>query len=111
MEIAGHPVTEGYAEAILDPEGRIARLRAAAEATDPADARRSGALAARIAAIEGRLGEVDSDVRTRVLRARSELLRDGVPVETDRRIGLEEAPRPPGVPDPRGGELTHPLAT
>jgi hypothetical protein len=91
VEIAGNPVTEGYVEAILDPEGRIARLRAEAEATDPADTRRSGALGARIAAIEGRLDEVDRDVRARILRARSDLLRDGVPVETYRRIGLDEA--------------------
>jgi hypothetical protein len=101
VEIASNPVTEGYVEAILDPETRIERLRAEAggdrpdadpaRPSAPADAARSRALHARIAAIESRLGEVERDVRTRILRERSRLLRDGVPVETYRRIGLDEA--------------------
>ena len=119
VEIAGNRVTEGYVEAILDPESRIERLRAElAEAESrierlraelaeaepdapPESAPRSGAasaaapqadaLGARIASIESRLGEVDRDSRMRILRARSELLRDGVPVETYRRISLDEA--------------------
>src|ERR687891_2380122 len=134
VEIAGNRVTEGYVEAILDPESRIERLRAelaeaesrierlraelaeaetaapqesaprsgAASATAPQEsAPRSGAasatapqadaLGARIASIQSRLGEVDRDSRMRILRARSELLRDGVPVETYRRISLDEA--------------------
>jgi hypothetical protein len=78
VEIAGNPVTEGYVEAILDPESRIARLRAEGNT-------------ARIASIESRVGEVDRDVRMRILRKRSELLRGGVPVETYRRISLDEA--------------------
>jgi hypothetical protein len=78
VEIAGNSVTEGYVEAILDPESRIERLRAEGNT-------------ARIASIESRLGEVDRDVRIRILRERSALLRDGVPVETYRRIGLDEA--------------------
>jgi hypothetical protein len=131
-------------EAILDPETRIARLRAEADAAGakagaadargahagasdasgaqagaadaigaqagaaeaigahaaraaaaPSDAARSGAedgaCRARIAAIESRIGEVDRDVRADILRARGELLRDGVPVETYRRVGLDEA--------------------
>jgi hypothetical protein len=100
IEIASNPVTEGYVEAILDPEARIELLRAEAEeaeadAASDAGARsgaaRSRALRARIAAIEARLGEVDRDVREGILRGRSELLRDGVPVETYRRIDLDEA--------------------
>ncbi|HEV2874897.1 MAG TPA: hypothetical protein VGW14_07085 [Thermoleophilaceae bacterium] len=99
VEIASNPVTEGYVEAILDPETRIARLRAEAggERADAvrsgaaADAVRSRALCGRIASIESRLGEVERDVRSRILRGRRELLRDGVPVETYRRIGLDEA--------------------
>jgi hypothetical protein len=91
VEIAGNGVTEGYVEAILDPESRIERLRAEAESTDPADAARSGAIGARIASIDSRLGEVERDVRMRILRERSALLRDGAPVETYRRIGLDEA--------------------
>ena len=78
VEITANPVTEGYVEAILDPERRIERLRAEAHS-------------ARIAAIESRLGEVERDVRMRILRARSGLLRDGLPVETYRRISLGEA--------------------
>jgi hypothetical protein len=78
VEIASNPVTEGYVEAILDPETRVARLRA------------EGSFA-RIASIESRIGEVERDVRMRVLRARGDLVKDGVPVETYRRIGLEEA--------------------
>jgi hypothetical protein len=106
VEIASNPVTEGYVEAVLDPETRIARLRAEAEAAEAAapsaaEAAAAGALAAdparvqalraRIAAIESRIGEVPRDDRLRVLRARRDLLRDGRPVETYRRIGLDEA--------------------
>jgi hypothetical protein len=90
IRIRSNPVTEGYVEAILDPEGRIARLRAeAAEAG--ADSERAPALQARIASIEARIGEVPPDVRRRILRERAALLEDGVPVETYRRIGLDEA--------------------
>ena len=78
VEIAGNPVTEGYVEAILDPESRLERLRTEGKS-------------ARIASIESRLGEVERDVRMRILRQRSALLRDGVPVETYRRISLDEA--------------------
>jgi hypothetical protein len=105
VEIAGNHVTEGYVEAILDPESRMERLQAElaeAEAGAPsASAPRPGArsaaapqadaLGARIASIESRLGEVGRDVRMRILRERSGLLRDGVPVETYRRISLDEA--------------------
>lgn len=90
VEIAGNPVTEGYVEAILDPESRLERLRAEADAA-PASAAQADALRARIASIEARLGEVERDVRMRILRQRSALLRDGVPLETYRRITLDEA--------------------
>lgn len=117
VEIASNPVTEGYVEAILDPESRIERLRAEAEGTGPAeaegagaDAARSRALGSRIAAIESRLGEVEREVRAGILRGRSELARDGVPVETYRRIGLGEALGLLASRTPSGG-LTHPLAT
>ena len=85
VEIAGNDVTEGYVEAILDPETRIERLRA-----DLADAE-APPLRARIASIESRIHEVDRDARMRILRERRELLRDGVPVETYRRISLDDA--------------------
>ncbi len=105
VEIASNPVTEGYVEAILDPETRVARLRAelraaeadaaAASAPQPdaaaASAPQADALRARIASIESRISEVERGVRLRILRARGELVREGRPVETYRRIGLEEA--------------------
>jgi hypothetical protein len=103
VRIAGNEVTEGYVEAILDPESRIARLRAEADADGaaeavPADAepraaaaREADALRARIASIESRIGEVEPDVRRRILGERAGLLEDGRPVETYRRIGIEEA--------------------
>lgn len=78
VRISGNPVTEGYVEGILDPEARIARLRA--EGNDE-----------RADAIAARAGEVDRDSRQRVLAGRRELAEDGVPVETYRRIGLDEA--------------------
>jgi hypothetical protein len=130
VEIASNPVTEGYVEAILDPETRIARLRAelaeaeagagtaeaasasAARVSAPrpdavsASAARAAALRARIAAIEARQGEVERDVRVRILRARGELVRDGVPVETYRRIGLDEALGLLVAPTPAFGGLT-----
>jgi hypothetical protein len=78
VRIAGNAVTEGYVEAILDPEARIARLRTEGH-EERADA------------IAARAGEVDRDSRQRVLAGRRELTEDGVPVETYRRIGLDEA--------------------
>ena len=42
-------------------------------------------------AIAARAGEVDRDSRQRVLAGRRDLAEDGVPLETYRRIGLDEA--------------------
>ena len=78
VRVASNPVTEGYVEAILDPEARIERLRA--EGNDE-----------RVDAIATRAGEVDRDTRQRVLAGRRDLAEDGVSVETYRRIDLEEA--------------------
>ena len=78
VRIASNPVTEGYVEAILDPEARIARLRA------EGNEERADAIAARA-------GEVDRASRQRILARRSDLAEHGVPVETYRRIGLDEA--------------------
>jgi hypothetical protein len=80
VRIASNPVAEGYVEAILDPEGRMKRLRA--EGADGA---------ARADTIAVRAGEVASDVRGRIRLARNDLLEDGVPVETYRRVQLDEA--------------------
>ena len=79
VRIAGHPVTEGYVEAVLEPEARMARLRA------------EGGHEARVEAIALRAGEVEPEVRRKIRLARRELVEDGVPVETYRRIDLDEA--------------------
>jgi hypothetical protein len=80
VRIVSNPVTEGYVQAILEPEARIAKLRAGGAGNG-----------ARADAIAARAGEVAQDVRRRILLARRELVEEGVPVETYRRIGLEEA--------------------
>ena len=80
VRIASNAVTEGYVEAILDPEARMARLREeGAEGQARADT------------IAIRSGEVAPAVRRQISRARRELVEDGVPVETYRRIELDEA--------------------
>jgi hypothetical protein len=95
VAIASNPVTEGYVEAILDPEARVSKMRAEADAAEAggrgASVPRADALRARIAAIESRLGEVEREVRLGILRSRGQLLEGGVPVETYRRIGLDQA--------------------
>jgi hypothetical protein len=97
VRIASNQVVEGYVEAILDPEARVAGLRArlnggkAEDARGAAPAPEASALLARIAAIEARIGEVDRDVRLRILAERASLLEDGVPVETYRRISIDDA--------------------
>jgi hypothetical protein len=73
-------VAEGYVEAILDPEARVERLRA-----------EGGDAAVRAETIALRAGEVASNVRREIRLARDDLLEDGVPVETYRRIELHEA--------------------
>ena len=80
VRIASNAVTEGYVEAILDPEARMARLREeGAEGQARADT------------IAIRSGEVAPAVRRQISLARRELVEDGVPVETYRRIELDEA--------------------
>ena len=79
VRIASNPVTEGYVEAILEPEERLANLRAG---------RGNGALAEAIAA---RAGEVAPEVRREIKLARRGLVEGGVAVETYRRIDLDEA--------------------
>jgi hypothetical protein len=79
VRIASNPVTEGYVEAILEPEARLAKLRA-----EPGNGARAEAIAARA-------DEVAPEVRREIKLARRELVEDGVPVETYRRIDLNEA--------------------
>jgi hypothetical protein len=80
VRIAGNEVTEGYVDAILDPETRMERLRA-----------EGGEAAARADAIAARAGEVPPEVRREVKLARADLIESGVPVETYRRVDLDEA--------------------
>jgi len=80
VRIESNPVAEGYVEAILDPEARMQRLRA-----------EGGDAAVRAETIALRAGEVASNVRREIRLARDDLLEDGVPVETYRRIELHEA--------------------
>jgi hypothetical protein len=79
VRIASNPVTEGYVEAILEPEARLAKLRA-----EPGNGAQAEAIAARA-------DEVAPEVRREIKLARRELVEDGVPVETYRRIDLNEA--------------------
>lgn len=80
VEIASNPVTEGYVRSVLDAEGLLDELRA--------DGGDGGPYARSIAA---RAGEVDRATRMAILEARAALVEDGVPVETYRRLGLDEA--------------------
>jgi hypothetical protein len=79
VRIASNPVAEGYVEAILDPETRVARLR------------EEGGSDELVAAIERRMGEVEPDVRQRIAGARAGLVENGTPVETYRRTSVDEA--------------------
>ena len=77
LRIAGNDVTESYIDAVLDPEGRLATM---SDVSSPY-----------AAAIARRAGEVDADLRAGI-RARRERLREGGrPVETYRRLTLDEA--------------------
>jgi hypothetical protein len=79
VRIASNPVVEGYVDAVLDPETRLAKLRATGDR-------------ARADAIAARLGEVAPEERRRIRQARNDMLDgDDVPVETYRRIDLDEA--------------------
>jgi hypothetical protein len=84
VTIATGEVTEGYVEAVLDPEAHLARLRSGdGDADDGGNGYADS--------IEARAGEVETAVRERILRGRRNLVEGGVPVETYRRIGLDEA--------------------
>jgi hypothetical protein len=80
VRITSNEVAEGYVTAVLDPEARMERLRSEGEAG-----------AARAEAIGVRAGEVPAEVRREIMSARAGLIEDGLPVETYRRIGLDEA--------------------
>jgi hypothetical protein len=78
VRVAANAVVEGYVNTTLDPDERAARLRA----------RNADARAAEVAA---RGDEIPPEQRSRIKRAREGLLEGGVPVETYRRIELDEA--------------------
>jgi hypothetical protein len=78
VRVGGNPVVEGYVNTTLDPDTRIADLRAKG-----ADAR-----ADQIAA---HAAEIPPVQRSRIMRTRAELVEDGAAVESYRRIELDEA--------------------
>jgi hypothetical protein len=93
VRIRSNPVSEGYVDGLLDPEGRLAELRG------------NDGDRARADAIEARLGEVAREERSRMKRARKELVEGGTPVETYRRIPLDQAL---GLLAPKPAPTTHP---
>jgi hypothetical protein len=80
VRIAGNEVTEGYVEAVLDPEARIERLRAGDEGEQ--------VLAESIAR---RADEATPEARAALAATRTALVEDGRPVETYRRLEVDEA--------------------
>ena len=78
VRIASNAVVEGYVDAILDPEARLAQLRGTKDR-------------ARAHTIAARLGEVAPEERRRIRQARTDLIEGDVPVEAYRRIDLDEA--------------------
>lgn len=78
VRVAANAVVEGYVDTTLDPERRAADLRGRG-----ADARADE--------IATRGDEIPPEQRNRIKRARGALVEQGVPVETYRRIELDEA--------------------
>jgi hypothetical protein len=95
VRVASNPVSEGYVHAVLDPESRLAHLRGGSRG----DRARADAIAARLA-------EVTPEERGRIQRARKDLMEGGVPVETYRRIALDQAL---GLLAPKPAQTTHPI--
>jgi hypothetical protein len=78
VRVTANAVVEGYVSTTLDPERRAAEQRTRGD-----DARAD--------AIAARGDEIPPEERTRIKRQRQALVEDGRPVETYRRIGLDEA--------------------
>ncbi len=78
VRVAANAVVEGYVNTTLAPQQRAAELRA----------RGAGGRADEITA---RGNEIPPEHRSRIRREREGLVEDGVPVETYRRIELDEA--------------------
>jgi hypothetical protein len=79
VRIESNPVTEGYVEVVLDPEGHLDELRAGDESAAYAEA------------VAARAGEVEPEVRAGIKAERSALAENGAPVETYRRIRVDDA--------------------
>ena len=77
VRIAGNDITEAYVRAVLDPEGLIATIG------DPADPYAD--------AVAHRAAEVAPGVRAQLLASRQRLRGNGRPVESYRRLTLDEA--------------------
>ena len=77
VRIAGNDITESYVRAVLDPEGLVAMT------ADPADAY--------AATVARRAAEVAPELRARVLASRQHLWEKERPVESYRRLTLDEA--------------------
>jgi hypothetical protein len=80
VRIVSSSVVEGYVHTILDPDSHVATLRSG----DDQDR-------AYADSIEARSAEVAPELRTQIREARRELREDGRPVETYRRLNLDEA--------------------
>lgn len=78
VRITSNAVSEGYVEGLLDPETRVQELR-------------ENGNAALADAVAGRMGEVAAEDRRRIREARSVIVEEGAPVESYRRIELDEA--------------------
>jgi hypothetical protein len=76
VEVASNEVSERYVRAVLDPEGLLAEAEPGSQYA---------------ASVADRAGEVSREVRERIRTARAALVEEGVPVETYRRITLDEA--------------------
>jgi hypothetical protein len=77
VTIAGNEVSESYVKAVLDPDDLVRMIGDAADTYAQAVASRGD--------------EVPKDVRARLGAQRAGLLEDGRPVETFRRLGLDDA--------------------
>jgi hypothetical protein len=94
LRIAGNEVTESYVRAVLDPVGHIATI---GDAADPYEA-----------AIARRAGEVPPHLRARLRAEREQLGERGCPVETYRRLTLDQALESLGPAAQAGGVVAPP---
>jgi hypothetical protein len=96
LRIAGNDVTESYVRAVLDPDALIASIGAR---DDPY-----------VEAIARRAAEVPAQLRARLRAERDKLYERGRPVETYRRLTVDQALASLGR-DPRAAEVAAPVAS